>query len=290
MYSSMSGWLSSLHNLFFIAAACLIGAAADSAHAGPLRVLTLTPHATEMVYAAGGASQIVATVQSSNYPVDAGLLPRLGDGLNTSLEQVLAWRPDLIVGWPSPLMQRLQSLGKSVFVTSPQSIEDIIQDIASLARILETEDLAREVLDALGSQARQLELAGLELRDNTTSTSAARKPVRIVVMAGVNDEYVIGRDKLINQAIERCGAINPFAGSLLLAPRVSLESIISGRPDLIVTGYPPSKQIASLAKVIVMDPDILYRPGPRFIQASQEICDALARIRSEPISKSKSKD
>ena len=287
MYFSISEWRSNIRRWVVIAVAWLIIAAAGSAHASALRVLTLTPHATELVFAAGAGNQIVATVQASNYPDAAQTIARLGDGLNTSLEQVLAWRPDLIVGWPSPLMQRLQALGKSVFITSPQSIEDIVQDIASLARILQTEDLARESLDSLGQQARQLDLARIDLRDNTASASAAHKPVRVLVMAGVNDEFVIGRDRLINQVLERCGATNPFANSHSLAPQVSLESIISTKPDLIVTGYPPGRQVANLATVLVVDPDLLYRPGPRFIQAAQQICEALNVVRSKQTGNSK---
>ena len=281
MYSSMSRWRFNPRRWVAIAAAFAINAAAGQAPASPLRVLTLTPHATELVFAAGAGEQIVATVQSSNYPVAAQSIARLGDGLNTSLEQVLAWQPDLIVGWPSPLMQRLQALGKTVFVTSPQSIEDIVQDTASLARQLGTEDLARDTIESLRQQAKQLDMAGTAAYANKALQSSVKKPIHVLVMAGINDEFVIGRDRLVNEVIERCGGTNPFANSPLLAPQVSLESIISSKPDLIVTGYPPSRQIASLAKVIVTDPDLLYRPGPRFIQAARQMCDALVTIRSK---------
>ena len=185
------------------------------------------------------------------------------------------------------VINTLNELGKSVFVTSPQSIEDIIQDTESLARQLGTAELARDTIESLRKQVRQLDLAGIALHADKALQSPAKKPIHVLVMAGANDEFVIGRDRLVNKAIERCGGTNPFANSLLLAPQVSLESIISSKPDLIVTGYPPSRQIASMAEVIVTDPDLLYRPGPRFIQAASQICDALVRMRSKQFSNGK---
>jgi len=66
-----------------------------------MRIITLTPHATEMLFAAGAGEHIVATVDASDFPSQARAIPKLGDGLNTSVEQVLQWQPDWVVGWPS---------------------------------------------------------------------------------------------------------------------------------------------------------------------------------------------
>ena len=66
------------------------------------RVITLTPHATEMVFAAGAGEMIVATVDASDFPQQAQHIPRFGDGIHNSLEEIVRWEPDIVVGWPSP--------------------------------------------------------------------------------------------------------------------------------------------------------------------------------------------
>src|SRR5690554_2683501 len=77
---------------------------ADRTQARPAdRVITLAPHVTELIYAAGGGDKMVATVNSSNYPLEALALPRVGDGLSINAEQLLNLQPDLIVGWQNTM-------------------------------------------------------------------------------------------------------------------------------------------------------------------------------------------
>src|SRR5690606_40427438 len=60
------------------------------------RVLTLAPHATEMVFAAGGGGKIVGTIRYSDHPPAARLLPRIGDVWQIDLESLLDLNPDLL--------------------------------------------------------------------------------------------------------------------------------------------------------------------------------------------------
>src|SRR5690606_18186652 len=60
------------------------------------RAISLAPHITELIYAAGAGDKIVATVLSSDYPPASRAIPRIGDGLHVSVEKVLSFRPDLV--------------------------------------------------------------------------------------------------------------------------------------------------------------------------------------------------
>jgi len=61
------------------------------------RVISVAPHVTELLYAAGGGSKIVGAVSYSDYPPEAKQLPRVGDNKSLDLERIVALKPDLIV-------------------------------------------------------------------------------------------------------------------------------------------------------------------------------------------------
>ena len=63
------------------------------------RIVSLAPHVTELLYAAGGGDRIVGTVSYSDYPPQARDLPRVGDNKALDLERIAALKPDLIVVW-----------------------------------------------------------------------------------------------------------------------------------------------------------------------------------------------
>ncbi|MCD8504117.1 MAG: helical backbone metal receptor [Burkholderiaceae bacterium] len=233
--------------------------------ASPSRIVTLTPHATELVFAAGAGDQIVGTVDSSDFPESAKSVTRIGDGLNTSAEQIIALKPDWVVGWPSPLLQQLKSLGIQTFESNPASLEAISQEVLQLGKTFGTEEQAQAWQ---GNFSRELD----EL--NQLNNPKTVKPVRVVVLASSDGQFVIGRHALINDALARCGAVNPFAQTQAAAPQTSAESLIAAKPDVIISGRPLDNPLPMTLTVplAIVDADSLYRPGPRFINAAIEIC------------------
>lgn len=255
---------------------CTLGASPGTAHAA--RIVTLTPHATELVFAAGAGGQIVGTVDSSDFPRAAKSIARVGDGLNTSVEQVIALQPDWVVGWPSPLLSQLKSLGMQTFESNPDSLEAIGQEVVQLGQVFGTESQARAWQAEFSEQVRKL---GQYQAPSTTA------PVRMVILASADGQFAIGRHALINHTLARCGATNPFAQTQAAAPQISAESLIAAKPDVMISGRPlynPQPMTPTVA-LAVIDQDSLYRPGPRFINAATEMCalaDALRRQRSKP--------
>ena len=66
------------------------------------RVISLAPHATELIYAAGGGAKLVGTVTYSDYPPAARAVPRVGDNKALDLERIAALKPDLIAQYGEP--------------------------------------------------------------------------------------------------------------------------------------------------------------------------------------------
>lgn len=233
------------------------------------RILSLTPHATEMLFAAGAGEFIVATVTSSDYPAQAQSIPKLGDGLNTSVEQVLDWQPDWVVGWPSTLMTQLKSLGVKTMVLEAQSLDEIPVLIHDIGERLDTVDQA------------DVQSAQLFDRIQKLSRKVTPRPpadVDVAVLASPDGQYVLGKHSLINQTLDLCGGQNVFADTLAAAPAVSLESLLAANPKIVFSGHSPPAWLADQFEVMVIDPDWLYRPGPRFINAAEQICTKLEQV------------
>src|SRR5690606_4190034 len=97
------------------------------------RIITLTPHATELMFAVGAGQQVVGAVDYSDYPAAAETIPRVGGYSGLNIEAILALQPDLIIYWPegNPAreIQRLQQLQLPLYASDPNSFSDIMQSL-----------------------------------------------------------------------------------------------------------------------------------------------------------------
>src|SRR5690606_20781352 len=125
------------------------------------RILTLAPHATEMVFAAGGAGRIIGTVEHSDYPAAARALPRVGDAWQIHPEPLLSLQPDLVVAWqPGPvtgLMPALVAAGIPVFYSAPERLDDIPANLEKLGVLMGTSHQAAHAADILRQRLSALQ-------------------------------------------------------------------------------------------------------------------------------------
>lgn len=250
------------------------------------RVITLSPHATELVFAAGAGAHIVATVNASDFPSAARALPRIGEGLQPDPERILRLRPDLLIGWQASQFSSLKSLRIPVFLTAPKTLADIPHTIEKLGILFDTHDIAQPRAAALTLKLEQFK-----------STPPPALPVRVFLQVGETPEYSLNKKHLLSQVIEACGGINVFGTAAAIAPKISDESVLAQRPDLVLLGrigasaQPQADATAQqywsrlglpaarAGQIYVMDSDVLYRPGPRLIEAAQAICTMIQQAR-----------
>lgn len=250
------------------------------------RVITLSPHATELVFAAGGGGHLAATVDASDFPKAARSLPRIGAGLQPEPERLLRLQPDLLIGWQASQFSTLKSLRIPSFLSAPKTLKDVPDTIEKLGVLFDTQDIAR---------ARASALRGL--LEPLKSVLVSGAPVRVFLQVGDTPEYSLNRTHLLSQVVQACGGINVFGSATAIAPKISAEGVLAQRPELILLGRvgaseqptldPAAQQFwarlnlpAALAgHVYVMDSDVLYRPGPRLIEAAQAICSMIQQAR-----------
>ncbi len=253
------------------------------------RVITLAPHATELVFAAGGGERLVGVARYSDWPSAARALPRVGDAWHLNAETLVSLRPDLVVAWlPGPVQAVQAALDAAhipVLYSAPTRLADIPADIERLGERLDTAATAVPAARALRERLQTLQ-----------ATYAGREPVRVFIHAGSHPLYTLSDAHVVADALRLCGGHNVFGAAGPAAPQVELESLIAARPQVILTtddqaGSDPLAFWRSVAphlpavrehRVIVLPADALYRPGPRLIDATQQLCEALDVVRQAP--------
>jgi len=205
-------------------------------------------------------------------------------------QKIAPYKPDLIIGWLSEQLVPLEAINVPLFVSAPESLAEIADSVENFGTLLGTSHIARPRADLL----RQT----LDMLAHTKATRGPqRAPVRVFIQSGADPQYSLGGDHLLSDVIEICGGVNVFAESASVTPEVSVNSVLAAKPDFVLigragAGSAPAVDTTALAywrsaglaaardgQVFMMDADVLYRPGPRLIEAAARLCDAIERAR-----------
>ena len=256
--------------------------------AQPLRVVSLAPHLTEMLFEIGAGDRVVGTVNYSNYPEAAKQIPQVGGYNRINLEAILALQPDLIVGWESgnapAELARLQQLGFRVHVTEPRQLEDVATVMEQLGELLgrSTEATARAAVYRARLQ---------QLRDQYHS----KRLLRVFYQVWDRPLITVNGEQIISHVIELCGGRNVFHALDSLSPQISVESVLERNPQVIIASgmdearpewldgwrrYPTLQAVVD-NHLFHVPPDILQRHGPRLVEGAEQLCKALQKAREK---------
>jgi len=254
--------------------------------AAPLRIASLSPGATEMLFAAGAGSEVVATVEYSDVPAEARRVPRLGDAVAIDLERLVRIRPDVVVAWPSggntAQREKIARLGIPVYEQEARRLADLAGSVRRLGALAGT--AAQAEVAARGIEARLAALA----RTYGGGTQGAHP--RVLLEVWNRPLYTVGGRHLMTDALELCGARNVFADLPEPAPVVDIEAVIARDPDVIVAAGPPGESAAWLTdwkrfgtlqavrngRLIAFEDQALSRLGPSVLDATEALCRAIA--------------
>ncbi len=250
------------------------------------RIISLAPHATEILYAIGAGERIVGVVAHSDYPPEARRLPQVGGYNSVDLEAILALQPDLVVAWQSGnnalQLNKLRKLGLSVFVNEPRHLEDIPKIAVRLAELA---GVRQQGVAFAGQFNRRLQ----DLRQRY----AGRKPVRLFYEIWRQPLITINGKHLMSDVMRLCGARNVFADVPSLAPSVNVEAVLAAAPEIIVIGgmaeerqewldaWRRWREIPAVEgeQLYFINPDIMQRHGPRILEGAARLCQLVEQAR-----------
>ena len=256
------------------------------------RIVTLAPHLTELMFAAGAGDRIVGTVAYSDFPAAAQRIERVGDANALDLERLVALKPDLVVVWLGGTPQRqldvLAALGVRLYYQQPRSLESIADSLERFGALAGTSAIARPAATRYRER-----LAGIAARYR------ARAPVGVFHQIWDRPLMTVGGSHLISEVIALCGGRNIFDGLSTLAPVVSAEAVLDADPELIGaagTGTPrdaglgawlawPQLRAVARGNLYVLPPDLISQAAPRILDGAQQLCEAMdAARRRRPLS------
>lgn len=240
------------------------------------RIVSLAPHATELVIALGAADRLVAVDPHSDAPGLDAKLPRVAAYPNPDPEKLLALRPDLVLVWGEGLsavmLARLEAMGFRVFVSQPRQLEDVAISLERMGALLGRGEAASELAQRYRGRLEAI-----------TSRYASRTQLPIFVQIWEMPLITIGAGTFMDDALARCGTRNLARGLSGASPRVAMESVLAMKPALIVSTVSSADDSrwrrAGLvgdspgnARFIRFVDPVLERPSPAALDALERLC------------------
>ncbi|TFW27381.1 cobalamin-binding protein [Duganella callida] len=248
------------------------------------RIISMAPHVTELLFAAGGADKIVGTVTYSDYPEAAKKIPRVGDNRLIDMERVAAMKPDLIVIWMHGGFERqiegLRKLGIPLFHSEPTRLDGIAENLEHLGQLMGTETVANAAAADVRAQFAAL-----------TRQYAARPPVRLFYQVWDKPLYTLSGKSIVSDSIRLCGGVNIFNDLKVTAPVVSVEAVLQENPEAIfgtsekdygsVDLWKPYTNLLATKNnnLFRLQGDLLNRAGPRMVAGTKALCEKIEEAR-----------
>ncbi len=270
------------------------------------RIVSLSPHITELLFAVGAADRVVGVDAWSNYPAEARQLPRVGDLYALDLERIVALKPDLLIVWHNGNSQRqldvLRGLGLPIYFDGPRRLADIPHSLEQIGR------LAGSAAQADAAAAAMRARVGA-LRDR----HAHKATVSVFYQVWTKPLLTVNATTLIGDVITLCGGDNIFGRLPMQAPRVGVEAVIEADPQVILAASlgQISAEDASAAlgaagsdgaahadfslwrawprlravrhrHLVALNDDLISRHTPRVLDGAEHLCRALDAARRPP--------
>jgi iron complex transport system substrate-binding protein len=277
--------------LLLLVAACLAIRSADAgareaaeetaSHVVARRIVSLAPHITELVYAAGAGGRLVATVEYSDYPAAARRIPRIGDAFRIDLEQLLVLQPDLVLTWadgtPATVLERLDALGLRHEAVATWRLDDVPRALRRIGALADTAPVAERAAADYTQRLAYLRRSHAGRASRTAFIQIDDRPLYTV-----NDRHVI------SEVVALCGGRNVFGALGPLAPQIALEAVLAADPEVIlslVDGVTdpiaewrrwPQLRAVRRGAVYSLPADLLTRPTPRILDGAEITCARLA--------------
>ncbi|KND60440.1 Vitamin B12 ABC transporter, B12-binding component BtuF [Candidatus Burkholderia verschuerenii] len=254
------------------------------------RVVSLAPHVTELLFAAGGGARVVGAVSYSDYPKEAQTIPRVGNNKALDLERIVALHPDLIVVWrhgnADRQMERLRALGEPIFYSEPKHLADIAADLDKLGVLLGTSTQAHAAATKFSADI-----------DALRAQYAQRPRVGVFYQVWDDPLMTLNGDNVFSEIIGVCGGTNVFAADKTRVPTISTEAVLAADPEAIVTATPgatpPDRPLPALDRwkrwpalkavardnLFGIDGDWINRPTPRLALGAARLCEDLDAAR-----------
>jgi iron complex transport system substrate-binding protein len=250
----------------------------------PERIVTFAPSMTEIVYALGLGDRLVGVSGPyDDYPAEAQQVEEVGGagdfGVDPNLETVVALEPDLFltISGGDPWKQRLRDLGVPVATLNATDFADLLDDIRTVGRLTGT------------ASGAELLTTDMQTRADAAAAMAAGDRVSCFFEVYYPPLTTVGPNTFVYDLLERAGCDPVTAGATGDYPEWSVDDLVVGGPQVYLATPESAKSPAAVARrpgfegipavaegrVILVDGDLVTRPGPRVVDGLDQLVAAL---------------
>lgn len=254
----------------------------------PLRIVSLAPSNTEILYALGLGERVVGLTEYCDYPPEATTKPKIGGFSNPNLEQIVSFSPHLVLGArfnPVEVLDALHELGIPIFAIAPTTLEETLQTLAQVGKLTGRIDQATELESSLRDRIAKITISVEKI--------PAEKRPKVLWGQLKAPMYTAGPGSFIHDLITSAGGRNIASDTGTAWPQLGLETLVTRDPDLIiVSGKKPDaieKDVSRLQemsgwksidairnrRVYEISLDLLGRPGPRLVTGLETLAHLL---------------
>ncbi len=252
--------------------------------AGPLRVVSLAPSLTEIVFALGRGDWLVGVTDFCDYPPEARSKPKIGGSMTPDLERVVGLRPDLVLataeGNPRDTVAQLTRLRIPVFAVKPDGYAGVLASLEAVGRAVQAEAAATTLVRDI--QRRMAAVA---------NAVADRPHPRVLYLVWTDPLIAAGPLTYIHDLIEMAGGANVVRERSVPYPRLGWEEIVRAAPEVILVAshregsdHRPVGQAwkewqsvpaVRTGRVLAVPGDTIHRPGPRVVEGVERLARAI---------------
>ena len=242
-----------------------------------LRIVSMAPNTTEILYALGLSNQVVGVSRFCSYPPEATLKPAVGGTYDPNFEMIVALQPDLVIGLDSQkeIESQLKQLGIPFLGVAHEHISEVLQSILTIGKACGAETKAQQLFQTLERTASGLAISSKDW-----------KP-RVLVCVGHDESlsrmYVAAKNTFYDELIERAGGINACTETSQKYPEISPEGLAVMNPDVVIDISPNLSNNVSNDwtpyRAVAMTNSYAFIPGPRFVLLLKDFTTAIQESR-----------
>ena len=249
----------------------------------PMRIVSLAPSITEILFALKLSDRLVGATQFSDYPAAARSLPKVGSYVHLNVEKIVALNPDLCIavkdGNPITAISKLEGMGIPVYAVDPRNLKAVMGTMEELGRLLDVSDRSTAIVSHMRTRIDYI---------GQCIAGASHRPT-VFFQIGVSPIVSVGTSTFLHELITMAGGINLAQGKTPY-PRFSKEEVIVLRPEVMIITSMARQAVFEEVKqdwqqwdampavkndrIYLVDSDVLDRPSPRLVDG----LEMLARL------------
>jgi iron complex transport system substrate-binding protein len=250
---------------------------------GTMRIISMAPNLTEILFALGLGEEIVGVTKFSTYPPEAKEIQNVGTFWQPDIEAVLACRPTLVLtlgfAQQTILADRLKHIGCETLTLDIESIQQLYSAIEVIGQKIDKVSEAQLLIEKLQHKQTLLVEKYADASPRKVLWVIQREPLRVA-----------GTHTFVNELIEVAGGVNAIGDTIHQYPPISDEEVIGSMPDVIVEPVMDPEQFESQketakefykqfgmvpavqnGRICIIDGDLVSRLGPRLDEGLQMI-------------------